>query len=35
MCLDGGKYGLSTVGISAYLGNCCGIQGQNYVALLQ
>ena len=29
----GGEYGFSTAGISAYLGNRCGIQLQNYVAL--
>ena len=30
-----GEYGFSTVGVVAILGNGCGIQGQNYVALLQ
>ena len=29
----GGEYGFSTAGISTYLGNRCGIQVQNYVAL--
>ena len=29
------EYGFSTVGVGAILGNGCGIQGQNYVALLQ
>ena len=31
----GGEYGFSTVGVGVILGNGCGIQGQNYVALLQ
>ena len=30
-----GEYGFSTLGVVAILGNGCGIQGQNYVALLQ
>ena len=29
------EYGFSTVGVGAILGNGYGIQGQNYVALLQ
>ena len=31
----GDEYGLSIVGVPAVLGNGCGIQGLNYVALLQ
>ena len=30
-----GEYGFSTVGVGAILGNGCGIQGKNYVELLQ
>ena len=30
-----GEYGFSTVGVGAILGNGLGIQGQNYVKLLQ
>ena len=30
-----GEYGFSTVGVGAILGNGFGIQGKNYVALLQ
>ena len=30
-----GEYGFSTVGVGTILGNGCGIQGQNYAALLQ
>ena len=30
-----GEYGFNTVGVSATLGNWCGIPGQKYVALLQ
>ena len=30
-----GEYGFSIVAVGAILGNGCGIQGQNYVALLQ
>ena len=30
-----GKYGSSKVRIGAILGNVCGIQGQNYAAVLQ
>ena len=30
-----GEYGFSTVAVGAILGNGYGIQGQNYVALLQ
>ena len=30
-----GEYGFSTVGVGAILGNGCGIQEQNYVALIQ
>ena len=29
-----GEYGFSTMGVCDILGNGCGIQGQNYVALL-
>ena len=30
-----GQYGFSSVGSCCFLGNGCGIQGQNYVAWLQ
>ena len=30
-----GEYGFSTMGVGAAVGNGPGIQGQNYVALLQ
>ena len=30
-----GEYGFSTVGVVAVLANECGIQGQNYVVLIQ
>ena len=30
-----GQYGFSTVAVGAILGNGYGIQGQNYVSLLQ
>ena len=30
-----GEYGFSIVAVGAILGKGCGIQGQNYVALLQ
>ena len=29
------EYGFSTMNVGAILGNGCGIQGQNFVALLQ
>ena len=35
MFFGGGVLGFSTVGVGAILGNGCGIQGQNYVTLLQ
>ena len=31
----GGEYGFSNVGVGVILGHRCGIQGQNYVTLLQ
>ena len=31
----GDEYGFSNVGVGVILGNGCGIQGQNYVTLLQ
>ena len=31
----GGEHGFSNVGVGAILRNECGIQGQNYVTLLQ
>ena len=31
----GGEYDFSNVGVSAILGHECGIQGRNYVTLLQ
>ena len=31
----GGEYDFSNVGVSAILGHECGIQGQNYLTLLQ
>ena len=30
-----GEYGFSTVEVGDILGNGCGIQGKNYIALLQ
>ena len=30
-----GEYGFSTVEVGAILGTGCGIQGKNYIALLQ
>ena len=30
-----GEYGFSIVGVVAVLANGCGIQGQNYVVLIQ
>ena len=32
---SGGEYGFSNTGVGAILGNGCGIQGHNYVKLLQ
>ena len=34
-CFWDSECGFSTVGVGVILGNGCGIQGQNYVALLQ
>ena len=30
-----GEYGFNTMGVGTILGNGCGMQGQNYVPLLQ
>ena len=35
MFFGGGEYGFSNVGVGAILMNSWGIQGQNYVTLLQ
>ena len=32
---EGGDYDFSNVVVRAFLGNACGIQGENYITLLQ